>query len=493
MRLLVLLLVLGTATAARAQPVPASAAELLDALASARGAGLDGLWDALVATQRVPFVSGDTAVFLARGPAGQMSVAGDPNGWNPWASPMREVAPGVWARVDVFDARARLDYKLVRDGTEWALDPHNPHVQWSGHGPNSELRMPAWRPAPETVPVPGAAAGTLGPPQQIESAALGATITYRVYTPPGYGAAGVRAARHPTLYVTDGHEYADDRLGAVPTVLDALARDGRIDPPVAVFIDPRRDGLNRRQTQYVQNPRFADFVATELVPTVDRTYRTRADAGSRVILGTSLGGVFSTSLGVRHADVFGRLAIQSPAYWVSENPEWWSGPSIYDEVAAVPEGTLEVFMSTGTINDTEAGARRMRDTLLARGHTLTYVEVPEGHSWGNWRALIDDVAEALLPPRSAASTAAEPPEPGPLQLGSIPGPRQGLLTVTLVPREPGRVRVRCLGADGSVSADRWVHARGPVPHTVRLVLRGEAEVCVATQGPVTDETVVASR
>ena len=38
-------------------------------------------------------------------------------------------------------------------------------------------------------------------------------------------------------------------------------------------------------------------------------------------------------------------------------------------------------MSTGTFYDTQPGACRMR---------LRYVEVNEGHSWGNGRALIDD-------------------------------------------------------------------------------------------------------
>ena len=27
---------------------------------------------------------------------------------------------------------------------EWILDPANPYIQYSGFGPNSELRMPEW-------------------------------------------------------------------------------------------------------------------------------------------------------------------------------------------------------------------------------------------------------------------------------------------------------------------------------------------------------------
>ena len=43
-------------------------------------------------------------------------------------------------------------------------------------------------------------------------------------------------------------------------------------------------------------------------------------------------------------------------------------------------------MSTGTINDTQTGARRMKAVFEGKAYPLRYVEVPEGHSWGNWRA-----------------------------------------------------------------------------------------------------------
>ena len=50
-------------------------------------------------------------------------------------------------------------------------------------------------------------------------------------------------------------------------------------------------------------------------------------------------------------------------------------------------------MTTGTIHDTEASARKMKEILLDKGYRIKYIEVPEGHSWGNWRALLDDILE----------------------------------------------------------------------------------------------------
>ena len=47
-------------------------------------------------------------------------------------------------------------------------------------------------------------------------------------------------------------------------------------------------------------------------------------------------------------------------------------------------------MSTGVIYDTQDRARSMKSILENKGYNFKYKEVNEGHSWGNWRALIDD-------------------------------------------------------------------------------------------------------
>ncbi|NNF57029.1 MAG: hypothetical protein HKN04_02200, partial [Rhodothermaceae bacterium] len=393
---LVLFVLLGLlAWPAAAQPAAfASTRAFLDSLTvlgaiadeTEREAAFDALWTDLGAADQIPFALGDSAVFLYRGSASTpTSVAGDLNGWNPTAGTMTRVGLSrVWHRVYSFASEARLDYKLVV-GSNWILDPENPHQQWSGFGPNSELRMPAWVFPDETVRGPGVPEGAFSDNLVIESTHLGYPVHYRVYTPADYDT----LSELPVLYVTDGHEYSDDRLGAARIVLDNLIDDGRAAPAIAVFVDPRAVGNpsnNQRSEQYVQNPDFAAFIAEELVPAIDAAYRTQPDRDHRAILGTSLGGLFSAYLGLLYPDVFNRLAIQSPAFWVSESPDWWTGPSIYAMMADAPDGEFVIHMSTGTINDTEDGARQMRDVMEENGHALTYREVPEGHSWGNWRA-----------------------------------------------------------------------------------------------------------
>jgi enterochelin esterase family protein len=403
------------------------------------------LWNALRDAERIPFAEGDSAAFLWRGAASTVSVAGDHNGWNPSIHPLARVGlSNVWMRVVALPEAARVDYKLVLNGSTWILDPNNPHQQWGGLGPNSELRMPAWVFPAETVRDPDVPAGTLSPDLVIASDTLGYGVRYRVYTPAAYAS----LSDLPVIYVTDGQDYADDRLGAARIVVDNLIDDGRAAPAIVVFVDPRSvvDGQNQREDQYVQNPAFAHFVARELVPVIDAAYRTRADRDARIILGTSLGGVFSLYLGLLQPDVFGRLAAQSAALWVTERPEWWTGPSLFEMMADAPAAPFDVFLSTGTIRDGEADARRMRDILLARAAGLAYREVPEGHSWGNWRALIDEMLIALVPGPAVPAEPAAPERD--LDIRAAPNPTNGTVEVEFTLPAPGPVAVECFDMQG---------------------------------------------
>lgn len=195
----------------------------------------------------------------------------------------------------------------------------------------------------------------------------------------------------------------------------------KIKPLILVFIDPRNPsnlGQNRRQQEYTTNANYADFVAQELVPLIDTQYKTAKSPENRMILGTSLGGLVSSYIGNRHSGTFGNIAPMSPAYWYST-----SIFTIYEQSPKLP---LKVFMTTGTIRDTQADALQMKGILTIKGYPLQYIEVPEGHSWGNWRALLDEILVAAFP--SVTATADENPISTSL-LKAYPNPFSDSLTV----------------------------------------------------------------
>jgi enterochelin esterase family protein len=378
-----------------AQPFT-SLADLDRAIAGvAKGKNADTFWDRVVAEKRMPLVFGETAVFLYHGTGKTVEWRGDHVGWRPSeeAKGMRIGKSDVWQYRRTFDLDARIDYKIVVDGERWLLDDLNPHAQVGGYGPNSELRMPEWSPSPLVERSPTLPRGTLSPDRKIASEALGYEVGYRVYTPAGYTGSEKDL---PSLYVTDGSDYWRDDMGALVVVLDNLIASRALPPLVAIFVDPwdRRNGTNRRESEYIPAHdgacRYCEFLSGELVPLIDGAYPTDRTATSRAILGTSLGGLVATVLTTRHRDVFGLAGIQSPAYWTVGG------------AAKLLEGTdtapLRAFINIGSYEGSEAigDAKRAKTILESRGTKVGWLEPHDGHSWGHWRATVDDVLVLLF-------------------------------------------------------------------------------------------------
>lgn len=199
-----------------------------------------------------------------------------------------------------------------------------------------------------------------------------------MYLPAGYG----ELAALPVIYATDGHEFADARAGAMVTVLDNLIAAGRIEPVLVVFIDPRDPdtGLTRREIEFLGNPSYQAFIATELVPAIDSAYRSDPTAGRRAILGVSYGAVNAAACGVLYPEVLGLVAMLSPCF-----PD----DALYAAYRAAAQLPHRFFLSSGYPWDCDA--RTMKGVLEDKEVALTYMELPEGHSWGQWRSLIVDM------------------------------------------------------------------------------------------------------
>jgi enterochelin esterase-like enzyme len=357
-------------------------------IAQDRDRQVNAWWTRLKSDNQVPFRIGDSVALLYRGEAKKVSWVGDFSGWNPDKPEFAGIRAGesnVWICVQKFPPDARLDYKIVVDGN-WILDPDNPYRQMSGMGPNSELHMPEWKFQDATEIGPDVIRGSLSENTLIKSEKLGYSVNYKVYMPYNYS----RSESLPSIYITDGHEYADDEKGALLTILDNLIYSGEIKPVVAIFIDPREPGNdqnNRRGQEYVYNQKFADFVGDELVPLIDKSFKTHACPDDRLILGTSLGGMNSAWFGAARISDFHLLGINSPAF----------NKTVLDRFSALDWFPFRVYMTTGVIYDTQKQALQLKEILDKNKVDYVYRETNEGHSWGQWRALLPDMLRWFFP------------------------------------------------------------------------------------------------
>jgi len=371
--------------------------DLLDAVDAAVAADRQGIVDAWITAHGpdLPYRSGQLVTFLYRGAATDaVYLAGDSNGWSATADPMSRIADtDVFQQSWCLPADARIDYKFVVNGT-WILDPANPHTIDGGFGTNSELRMPEWVYPAEidydpavphgsingTTVAPGAAYNGM----TFDSAVLGNSRDFWIYLPPGYSSGG----SYPTLYVHDGGEYIG--IARMPNVLDNLLAAGRIEPLIVVFVNPVD-----RNAEYVgaQIPGFVNMVATELVPYIDSQYATDTSAPARRgVMGTSNGGYISMRIGRDHPELFGRIGSQSGALRAD------GGGVIASYAGGTLPAGVEVYLDCGLIDDFTTANRSMRDALAQAGYLHSYTEYPEGHSWGNWRAHVDELLPFLFAP-----------------------------------------------------------------------------------------------
>ena len=358
---------------------------------------LDKFLAELETKEQIPYKwSGKKVAFLFKGEAEEVEWVGDFSGWKTGQFKGERLGKSnIWRCVSEFPEDARLDYKIIVDG-EWILDPANPHQQWAGVNngqPNSELRMPKWKNEKEAVRQAYIPEGKVSEDVILKSEALGYEVGYKVFTPYNYN----KLESFSSLYVLDGQEYSHPLMGNMYATLNNLIAKSKIEPLVVIFIDPRNpeDILdNRRESEFRFNDAFINFITKELIPEIEEDYKVKTDRDSRGIMGTSYGGLCTSYAGIKANDHFSKLGIHSPAYWYQE-PKIFD---LYENIETVLP--LKVFMSTGVIKDTQDGARKMKAIMESIGESkvesIKYMEVNEGHSWGNWKALTDDLLEELF-------------------------------------------------------------------------------------------------
>ena len=185
------------------------------------------------AVQIFPYTEMDTVVhFVYFQNAQTVTMAGDATEWVADKSFTRISGCTFWYYTTSYEADARLDYKLVIDGTNWILDPKNPYTCMGGFGPNSELRMPAYAVAPETAYYGNIPHGTLMD-TVFHSNFLGNNRTVTIYLPPGYNTGNLT---YPVILFHDGPDYIT--LGKTNNILDYLISKSQIVPVIGVFVPP---------------------------------------------------------------------------------------------------------------------------------------------------------------------------------------------------------------------------------------------------------------
>jgi len=151
---------------------------------------------------------------------------------------------------------------------------------------------------------------------KLPSAILGRDVAYAAYLPPGYEGS---TQRFPVVYLL--HGYTDDesgwiQFGEIQLAADRAIAAREIPPMIIVMPD---GGVTFYINDAAGKVRYEDMFVQELIPYIDRTYRTRPDREFRGVAGLSMGGWGTLVYSFRHPDLFAAGAAFSAAVWSDDD------------------------------------------------------------------------------------------------------------------------------------------------------------------------------
>ncbi|URM36772.1 alpha/beta hydrolase [Flavobacterium anhuiense] len=146
--------------------------------------------------------------------------------------------------------------------------------------------------------------------------------------------------------------------------------------------------------------KYETYVVKELVPFIDKQYRTIADRKARAISGLSMGGHGALYLSFKHQDVFGAAGSMSggvdfrpfPENWdikkrlgtITEHPENWDKNTVTNMLDLVKDNKLKLIIDCGVDDFFMTVNRELHAKMLTQKINHDYIERPGEHNLKYW-------------------------------------------------------------------------------------------------------------
>lgn len=205
-----------------------------------------------------------------------------------------------------------------------------------------------------------------------------------VYTPPCYDGKGSK--KYPVLYLQHGwgeDETAWSSQGHANLIMDNLIAAGEIKPFIIVMTygmtnDVKFGGLNTFNYKD-----FETVLVDELVPYIDKNFRTIADKKHRAMAGLSMGGMETRNITLSRPETFGYYGLLSGGIYVPDDIK------SKDQVALI-------FLSCGSKEMPDAINKAAADLKAAGFNAVPYISEGTAHEFLTWRRSLYQMAKLLF-------------------------------------------------------------------------------------------------
>ncbi len=270
---------------------------------------------------------------------------------------------------------------------ERMTDPGNPQKTGPEGREQSLLATAGWQ-VPSHLREPQGKRGSIET-LPWKSELLGNEREVQIYLPPGYSEG---KGRYPLLVVNDAGKAISN--GEMDKSLDNLIGE-TVAPMIVAFVPTNGGELGGLKT--------ADYTRAqveELIPLLDKTFRTDARRESRAVLGQDYyggAGFAAMYLALHHPGIVSRAAAQSYQHGALEEDLWAAASGEKHDLELVfhwssHDGSYPFFDF-----DARRDAKSMVAALEKNGYRPKIIKSDDGFGWGMWQGRMAEVLEALFP------------------------------------------------------------------------------------------------
>jgi len=254
----------------------------------------------------------------------------------------------------------------------------------------------------------------------------------RVLLPAGYKDKANRAKHYPVLYLNDGQNLFDvctslfgPQEWQVDETVNRLIARGEIPPLIVVGID--NAGRGERPAEYLPYPdlslnppmskvradKYLQFLFREVMPFINKRYRTLTGPENTGIGGSSYGAVSALHTVLKNPEVFGRLLLESPSLYISAE-------ALLTDSKRARSWPRKIYLGIGTnearrddwsreaVAELEEFARILRAAGLDHDRLLVYIEEGATHEENAWARRLPHALKFLYVDEPSSTPSAPP-------------------------------------------------------------------------------------
>lgn len=224
-----------------------------------------------------------------------------------------------------------------------------------------------------------------------------------VYTPAEYETWPQK--RYPVLYLQHGmceDETGWPNQGKANFILDNLIASGNCRPMIVVMDNGNcgihfkpKAGEDPQKAREAFGATFTPILLQDIIPMIDKQFRTLPDREHRAMAGLSWGGHQTFQTALNHLDKFSYIGTFSGALFLKESELDKVYNGVFSDSKAFNQKVHTLFIGIGS--EENFGAKALSDALTRKGIQNTFFESKgTAHEWLTWRRCLKEFLPLLF-------------------------------------------------------------------------------------------------